>query len=437
MSPITQPGATLRLPRMGRHMTSDAPAQASLVGADDPAKLTLAIGRAFHQAGIPVDFLEELMRDLAVHLGVTLQVNALPTSLTVAIGPAYAQRVIIMRLEPAKLHLRKLALLNELVDALRAGTIDVAGALAETERIDKAQPPTPVVALVFAYALLSLGVAILLGGGSMDVIVATLVGIGTGSIAAIAERVPAVDRIFEISAAFFATLIIGLFERFGARELSLYVVIIAGIVQLLPGLSLTTALHELANRNLVAGTARLGGVLVTLLSLTCGFALGVAVAGSSILTGASVPMQRPFGLLIVPAILAITFAVTIILHARPRDVGWVLASCALTIVISRLLALLPEPRAAAFGTALIVGLGTNIGARFLRIPQAILLVPGLYVLVPGSLSYESILAVFQRDVTDAVTLALNAVLASILIVSGLLLSQLLVRPSVHDGDVTA
>jgi len=148
-------------------------------------------------------------------------------------------------------------------------------------------------------------------------------------------------------------------------------------------------------------------------------------------------MQRPFGLLIVPAILAITFAVTIILHARPRDVGWVLASCALTIVISRLLALLPEPRAAAFGTALIVGLATNIGARFLRIPQAILLVPGLYVLVPGSLSYESILAVFQRNVTDAVTLALNAVLASILIVSGLLLSQLVVRPSVHDGDVTA
>ncbi len=418
-------------------MTTDAPAEASLVGADDAAKLTLAVGRAFHQAGIPVDFLEELMRDLAAHLGVTLQVNALPTSLTVAIGPAYAQRVIIMRLEPAKLHLRKLAQLNELLAALRAGTVDIATALSETERIDKEQPPTPVLALILAYAMLSLGVAILLGGGRMDVIVATLVGIATGSIASVAERVPAVDRIFEVSAAFVATLIIGAFERFGGHELSLYVVIIAGIVQLLPGLSLTTALHELANRNLVAGTARLGGVLVTLLSLTCGFALGVALAGSSILNGASVPMQRPFGLLIVPAILAIAFAVTIILHARPRDIGWVLASCGITIIVSRLFSLLPEPRIAAFGTSLLVGLGANVGARYLRIPQAILLVPGLYVLVPGSLSYESILAVFQRDVTDAVTLALNATLASILIVSGLLLSQLVIPPVHRDREAGA
>jgi uncharacterized membrane protein YjjB (DUF3815 family) len=56
-----------------------------------------------------------------------------------------------------------------------------------------------------------------------------------------------------------------------------------------------------------------------------------------------------------------------------------------------------------------------------------MLIPGILVLVPGSLSYESILAVFQTDITNAVNLGVDAVLASILIVAGTLLSQLAVR----------
>ena len=59
-------------------------------------------------------------------------------------------------------------------------------------------------------------------------------------------------------------MIIGLWEHF-VGPIALYVVLIAGVVQLLPGYTLTTALNELANRNLVSGTARLGGVFVTLL----------------------------------------------------------------------------------------------------------------------------------------------------------------------------
>jgi len=48
----------------------------------------------------------------------------------------------------------------------------------------------------------------------------------------------------------------------------------------------------------------------------------------------------------------------------------------------------------------------------------------LLVLVPGSISYESLLAVFQPDSTDAVSLAVRALLSAILIVAGFLASQL-------------
>ncbi len=367
------------------------------------------------------------MHAVAVTLGVELQVNALPTSLTVAVGPGTQQRLVILRLEPGRLHLRKLALLNTVYRRLLERQIDLDGTIVEIASIDANVGPRPPLVTVIAYALLSLGAAILLGGGPREIQVSTLIGLAIGGIGAAADRYDAIARLFEVLAAFVATLVVAGYERI-VGPVALYIAIIAGVVQLLPGFTLTTALHELASRHLVAGTARLGAVLVTLLSLGCGFALALAIVGPSMLPAPTfAPVLSP-GLLVLPAAIAMASAIAIILRARARDFGWVCSSCVVAIATSRLFGSLPGHQVAAFGSAFVVGVLTNLAARYLRIPQAVMLIPGILVLVPGSLSYESILAVFQTDVTNAVNLAVDAVLASILIVAGTLLSQLLIRP---------
>jgi uncharacterized membrane protein YjjB (DUF3815 family) len=55
----------------------------------------------------------------------------------------------------------------------------------------------------------------------------------------------------------------------------------------------------------------------------------------------------------------------------------------------------------------------------------VLLVPGLLILVPGALSYESVLYIIQSNAADAAGIAVTAIIASVEIVSGLLLAQLL------------
>lgn len=391
---------------------------------DDRTELLLALGLGLHQAGLATDSLEQTLRDVALAVGVALEVNALPTSLTLAIGPAFEQRLIILRLEPGKLHLRKLALLEGVVVALRRGR-EPRLALADVTRIDSAVAPDWPPLTVAAYLLLSCGAALLLGGNVREVTVAGLVGIAIGAIAAVAQRSRRVDRIFEISAAFIATVIVGLWERvIGPTEL--YVAIVAGVVQLLPGYSLTTAINELANRNLVSGTARLGGVLVTLLSLGCGFALGAGLSGNAILHAPKTSaggFTTPLSTTIASVLMALGIA--LILHARYRDVGWIVASCVITVALARFFPLLGITQASPFATAFVMGLATNLAARYLRIPQTVVLVPALLVLVPGSISYESLLAVFQADTTDAVSLAVRALLTAILIVAGFLTSQLI------------
>ncbi len=395
---------------------------------DDRTALLLDLSRALHQAGFPTDSLEDTVREVGRTLGLAVQINALPTTLTLAVGPPFAQQLVVLRLEPGSLNLRKLALLDAVVGSLRAGG-NPGEALAEVVRIDAEVPLDPPALTVATYAVLSCGAALLLGGGRGEIVVSTSTGIAIGGIAALAQRSRRVDRVFEIAAAFVATIIVALWERFGP-PISLYVAIIAGIVQLLPGYALTTALSELANRNLVSGTSRLGGVLVTLLSLGSGFALGAGLGGNAIMDAPTVSPGHTTAGSTVAAALLMGLAIAALLHARYRDLGWIVGSCLVTVALVRFFPTLGITQASPFATAFAIGLATNLAARYLRIPQAVVLVPGLLVLVPGSLSYESLLYVFQADATDALSLAVRALLAAILIVTGFLTSQL-VAPLPH------
>ena len=334
---------------------------------------------------------------------------------------------MLLRLEPGQIDLRALSLLNLLFDRVCNRTIDPEQARDQLERIVLLVPSLTPFLTIAAYCALSVGASIILGGRNGENTAAALIGVVVGAIAWYRLRIPAVDRLFEVLAAFVATLIVSWYDRHIA-PIAMYIPLVAGVVQVLPGLSLTESLHELASRHLVAGTARLGSVLMTLLSLACGFALALAVVGADALHFTMVHQPiTPWWLLGI-AVIAVATAVSILEHARARDYPWVLGSCAVAEVVYRLFNALPGYQVATFGAALVVGLLTNAGARYARIPQGVLLIPGLLILVPGSLSYESILFVLQRDSGDAAGISINSVIAAVEIVAGLLLAQLLVAP---------
>jgi uncharacterized membrane protein YjjP (DUF1212 family) len=410
---------------------SDPAAKDALAG-DPSAQLVMTIGQAYHQAGVSSDQLEDTMSTTARALGLELQVTALPTSITAAIGPGYAQKVVLLRLEPGVIDLRRLSLLNLVFERVAHHQIETAAALSEVERIASLRHDPRPVQCVAAYTMLSLGAAIILGGHEHENVAATIVGFAVGLLAVLGQRSPTIGRLFEVLAAFVATAIVTLYSAW-YHPLNVYVPLVAGVIQLLPGLQLTAALHELAYRNLVAGTAHLGGVLMTLLSLGCGFALGIAILGPGQMHVGSITFSSLPWYELAFAVFAIGTAIAILENARPVDYPLVFASCAVAELAYRLFAALPGHQVATFGAALVVGLLTSLGARLARLPQAVLLVPGLLILVPGSLSYESILYVLQSNTAEAVGIAVNSIFAAVEIVAGLLLAQLFITPA-HRHD---
>ncbi|MGD0969204.1 MAG: threonine/serine exporter family protein [Candidatus Aquilonibacter sp.] len=392
--------------------------------ADDPKAVFLAtMARELHRAGVATDGLEETLTDIAATIGLTMQVFALPTQITIAVGPNWNQKLVMLRLPPGRVNLRRLAVLNTIYDDLRAGRIDYREASVAVNDVDRRWPGRNAAWEIPALTLLAVGVAILLGGGARELTVAGCIGFFTGIVSAIAERVPIVARLFEAIAAFAATLIVAAFSRiFGPTNI--FISIVAGVVVLLPGYSLTLALHELANGDLVAGMARLGRVLSVLLELGCGAFLGFAVIGPALLrTGDVTPHAVPSHLWILAAIL-MAAGISIDLDSRARDFVWVFAACFVALLTSHLLGGTQVHSISAFISAFLCGLVANAGARALRLPQALMLVPALLVLVPGSLSYESVLFAFQHNISSAFTFASNATFAAVQLVAGLLLSQL-------------
>jgi uncharacterized membrane protein YjjP (DUF1212 family) len=394
--------------------------------ADDPRAVFLGtMARELHRAGVATDGLEEQLGDIAKAIGLTVQIFALPTQITIAVGPMWNQRIVLLRLPPGRVNLRKLSLLNSIYDKLRAGEIDYREASVLVSDIDRRWPGRNVLWEIPALALLAIGVAILLGGGARELAVAGCIGLFTGVISAIASRVSIVARLFEAIAAFAAALIYGAFTKF-AGPTNIYISIVAGVVVLLPGYSLTMALHELANGGLVAGMARLGRVLAVLLELGCGAFLGFAVIGPSLLQTGDVTPHAVAGEWWILAAVLMTAGISIDLDTPLRDVIWVFAASFVALLTSHLLGGTPVHTISAFLSAFFCGIVANIGARILRVPQALMLVPALLVLVPGSLSYQSVLFAFQHNISSALTFAANATFAAIQLVAGLLLSQLVV-----------
>ena len=393
--------------------------------ADDPKAVFLTeMARALHQAGIATDALEETLSDIAATIDLATEIFATPTQITIAYGPQFDQRIVLLRLDPGTVSLRKIAMLNDIYDRLRSGKINYQEAASLISTVDARWPSLSPWLDIPALALVAIGVAILLGGSWREISVAGCIGAFTGLISAISESNALVRRLFEVISAFSGTLIVALFSRiFGPTNI--FIAIVAGIVVLLPGYSLTLALHELANQNLVAGVSRLGRVFSILLALGCGALLGFAVIGPSLLRTGDLhghPVEMRWWAL---ASVIMALGLSVDLDARVKDFVWVLAASFFALFTSHLLNLTPVHNVSSFIAAFICGIIANLGARYTRAPQALMLVPALLVLVPGSLSYESVLFAFQHNISSAFTFASNAIFAAIQLVAGLLLSQLL------------
>jgi len=388
--------------------------------------LLFELAAALQRVGTGTARVEETLAAVAQALGFDAHFFVLPDSVWATLT---GDGVEITRLIPApggQDNLAQLDALRGLSGRLIDGAVGTREARRELAMLAVAPPTWGPRAVIAAFGAVSVGAAVLFGGGAAEAVVAGLIGLGIGWLA---DRSAAwrLGRLFEVLAALQAAFV----ATAGAATFGLAVdlTVLAGIVVLVPGFTIHRGMTDLSTGMLVSGTTRMAQAGTSLMLMGFGVALGAHLGeagfGAPTVLG---PTPGP-GWLPTASIVLMTPALLVLFQAPARAVGWILGSVLIAWFGSHLGAELLGPQLGAFVAALGVGVYANLWERLLDRPAAIPLAPGLLLLVPGVVGFRGVSALLSGEPLAAIETGFAALLVAVSLVCGLLTANVLLGPA--------
>ncbi|MCB9697133.1 MAG: threonine/serine exporter family protein [Alphaproteobacteria bacterium] len=383
-----------------------------VVGAERFASVLVRLLRAY---GAPAHRLEAAMAAFAGPLGLDAAFHVFPTSILTASAGGPVRMVDV---QPQETDLDRLCAVDAVAEAVAAGRIDPTEGLARLERIEAAPARIGPALDAAGWAVGSVSAALFFGGGPAEAAVAGVVG----ALGCALSRVPRVagHALVEVAVAAVAGALVRLVPGIAAEP-----ALLGGLVGLYPGLRLTTGLADLATGHLLSGSTGLLAAGVTLLQLGFGVALGAALADG---------MTDPAPLLAAPApawgelvgllLAAPSFAV--LLRARAVHVPQIALAVGVAWAAERWGGAWLPPGLGGGVAALALTATSNALARWLDRPSAVTQVPGIWLLVPGSLGFRAVRALLAQDAVHGVEGVASTALAAMALVAGTLLANAIV-----------
>jgi uncharacterized membrane protein YjjP (DUF1212 family) len=358
-------------------------------------QLLVQIASGLHRSGVPTGDLEHQLERLALAMDLDAQIQLVPTSLVVAWSDCEAPPVM-MRLPLGGLDLHARERWSALVKQIEGRQITLAQAQERVRQLQAHAPRYRPTLVLWGHVLSGASSAVLFGGSLEDMTTAGLLGAVVGlGLRLLSRRSGPSLWIEAVMAALVTVISVWLWNH--GLAITPGLVVLSSLVTLLPGYSLTIALQELGSGHMVSGSARLATVATTLVALGCGVALGgvVGATGQVAPQIASAPLPAWSHALALP-VAAGSFL--LLLQLRGRRFWALTCVAALSTAVSHWGAAHYGPVVAAFLAALTLGLSCAIIEKLGQHPAPSLLVPSLFLLVPGSVGFRGVQAWLARDV---------------------------------------
>ena len=407
------------------HTPPVTPPHAPAVGSTAAVGFILHLGRALHNAGFSAHRLEATLSDVSRKLGLEAQFFSTPTSIMAAFGPPDSQRTHLIRAEPGSTNLSHLSGLDRIARDVMYGTLGPVEGSLKIDALLSEPPRWGMKNVLAAFVMVSVSVSSFLHVGLGDLVGAALLGLLCGLIVTRSRKQNDWADIVEPLSAFVIATVAQIFAAMidsGAG----YAMTVAGLVVLLPGMTFTTGLIELSTRHLASGTARLSGALVTFLGLGFGVALGTklgaAVGDWLVLHHVALQIANTalpwwvegLGVLLAP------LCFTVLLQADAKEAPWIVLAASTAYLTSRFAGRALGEELGAFLGALMVSAGSTFIARRRDTTPIVTIVPGLLILVPGSIGLRSVTSFSQQRVVTGVETAFKVVLIGVSLAAGVL-----------------
>jgi len=396
----------------------------------------LELGRRLHQYGTTSPRLEMAIVGAAQALGVVADVWSSPTAIIMSFADAangdggIAQTTQVMRMPPGEVNLARLCEADAIADRVTGGELDLHEGFRHLRALGQPESRRAQAAMILSYGLSAASIAALfLHSAWPDLLVAGGIGLVIGWITMLSGSRPRLAVASDLISAVVATTVATVVSAF-VVPLAIKSVVLSGLIILIPGMSLTTAVREISTQHLVSGMARLGGAMSTLLKLTFGTVAAAQVCAAVGIHARDYALPPLPAWTDFPALLVGAFAFAILFRAAWRDYPVVIAAVIMGYFATRwggqMSGSLPSAPFGVFVGALLVGGASNFYARFAHRPGAVIREPGILLLVPGSVGFRSMSFLMEHDTPLGLSTALLLLTLLVSIVAGLMFGDLLV-----------
>jgi uncharacterized membrane protein YjjP (DUF1212 family) len=428
-------------------LTMQAPSQPNFDVELDPNAFTARadflalLAKRLHETGTTAARLENALDTVGRKLNVETSVFSSPTIIILSMnddarrtGGGHEQRraprkdVRVLRLNPSDVDLRTLCAIDDIAERVAAGELDAeSGARALILASAPVRPLRMWLETLTGFTLASAGVASLLHSAWAEILIAAFVGAFLGLVHLLlgAKRrfAGGLDALCAIAAAFIVTAAAHFIAPIDYSR-----TLLASVIVLVPGLSITSAAAEIATHHLVSGTARMSGAFATLLKLAFGALVGAELAkglGMTPILGVLEPTADWVGWCGL-FVSAVSFA--LLFKVLWKDYPLAIFASILGFACVRYGTNLYGKEFGVFFAGLTVAVTANLYARIRKRPGALIRLPGIILLVPGSVGFKSLFLVVQKDVFLGMDSAVGLLLLVLSLVAGLLLASTLVSP---------
>jgi len=227
----------------------------------------------------PVYEVQTRLTRIAAAYGIAdARITAFPTSLLVSLGGGESATLELTTPLASAPRLDQISALHRLLREAEKSAISPREGLRRVEEIRKAAPRFGPPASIAGYAVLAIGIALLLKPAPRELFAAAAFGAIVGGLRFLTRGQPTLQILLPVIAAFCIAALTALAIKHDLANPGLRA-LIASLVVFLPGAALTTAILELAAGDMIAGSSRLVWAGVQLLLLAFGILAGVEAVG--------------------------------------------------------------------------------------------------------------------------------------------------------------
>lgn len=274
---------------------------------------------------------------------------------------------------------------------------------------------------IMAFMMSAGAFSVILNNNWISSIVSALAGIIVFLFYYLASKSDYLSSILESIAAFAATIFIGTISLY-VPDINISLSILASIIIFIPGLSMTIALEEITSNNLMSGSAKLAGAMVSLFKQFLGVMLGLGILThftdiKHMAIVDNIPQWiDPF------AILALVMSLLPIFRVRRKDFFLAVITCFISFYTVYMLEFAGLLVSIFVGT-LVVVMCSDLFSKISKSPELVFLMPGIVILVPGSKAFIGLSSVFGTSSVDTPTnMGMQVAFILMGIIGGLLFS---------------